>query len=126
MDRFPGSLKSSGNTYKLTVPLPVPGKLFWSVTVYDAQSRSQIQTEQKKVALRCLFELKDTTGRSVDLHFSPAAPKGKQDRWIKTISAKAGAFTSASTVWNSRPLTAHGSRKILRKPSEEMKSQDRI
>ena len=27
------------------VPLPVPGKLFWSVTVYDADTRSQIQTD---------------------------------------------------------------------------------
>ncbi|HEY1234759.1 MAG TPA: hypothetical protein VGH22_15375 [Candidatus Binatia bacterium] len=83
-------------------------------------------TNRKSCLRAGALELKDTTGRSVDLHFSPAAPKGKQDRWIKTISAKAGAFTSASTVWNSRPLTAHGSRKILRKPSEEMKSQDRI
>ena len=31
-----------GKNYKLTVPQPVPGKLFWSVTVYDADTRSQI------------------------------------------------------------------------------------
>src|SRR5262249_48597001 len=46
-------------TYKLAVPQPVPGKLFWSVTVYDAETRSQIQTDQGKAALRSLFELKD-------------------------------------------------------------------
>src|SRR5262249_4146864 len=35
-----------GKLYKLTVPLPVPGNLFWSVTVYDAATRSEVQTPQ--------------------------------------------------------------------------------
>ena len=35
-----GAYLDGGKTYKLTVPLPVPGKLFWSVTVYDAETRS--------------------------------------------------------------------------------------
>ena len=67
---------------------PVPGKLFWSVTVYDASIRSQIQTDQQKAALRSLFELKNLEGNSVDLHFGPVAPKGQEDRWIKTIPGK--------------------------------------
>ena len=32
-----GAFLDGGKTYKLTVPLPVPAKLFWSVTAYDAQ-----------------------------------------------------------------------------------------
>jgi hypothetical protein len=44
------------------VPMPVPAKLFWSITVYDIDTRSQIQTEQGKAALRSLFELKDAAG----------------------------------------------------------------
>jgi hypothetical protein len=71
--------------YRLTVPLPVPGKLFWSVTVYDSQTRSQIQTSQHKAALRSLFELSDVSGNAVDLYFGPRAPKGREGRWIKTI-----------------------------------------
>jgi hypothetical protein len=81
-----GAYLDGGKTYKLTVPLPVPRKLFWSVTVYDASIRSQIQTNQGKAALRSLFELKDLSGKSVDLHFGPKAPKGEQGRWIKTNS----------------------------------------
>ena len=77
-----------GKSYRLSVPLPVPGKLFWSVTVYDTDTRSQIQTDQNKAALRSLFELKDVSGSKVDLHFGPKAPSGKQDRWIKTIPNK--------------------------------------
>jgi len=63
----------------------VPGKLFWSVTVYDSQTRSQIQTSQHKAALRSLFELSDVSGDAVDLYFGPRAPKGQEGRWIKTM-----------------------------------------
>lgn len=83
-----GAYLYGGKSYKLTVPLPVPGKLFWSVTVYDAQTRSQIQTDQERAALRSLFELKELSGDSVDLWFGPKAPKGQEDRWIKTTKGK--------------------------------------
>ena len=78
-----------GKTYKLTVPQPVPAKLFWSVTVYDAETRSQIATDQGKAALRSLFELNDKlTGKTLDLYFGPKAPGGQDGQWIKTIPGK--------------------------------------
>ena len=84
-----GNYVDGGKTYKLTVPLPVPGKLFWSVTVYDSETRSQVATDQGKAALRSMFELKDkTTGTSVDLYIGPTAPKGQEGQWIKTIPGK--------------------------------------
>jgi hypothetical protein len=88
-----GAYLDGGKAYKLTVPLPVPGKLFWSVTVYDAETRSQIRTDQGKAALRSLFELKDKTagnpaGNSMDLYFGPNAPAGHAGQWIKTIPGK--------------------------------------
>ena len=84
-----GNYVDGGKTYTLTVPLPVPGKLFWSVTVYDAETRSQVATDQGKAALRSMFELKDkTTAKSVDLSFGPTAPAGQEGQWIKTIPGK--------------------------------------
>jgi hypothetical protein len=80
-----GVYLDGGKNYKLSVPLPVPGKLFWSVTVYDADSRSQIQTAQKKAALRSLFELKDAKGDAAELFFGPAGPDSKDEQWIQTI-----------------------------------------
>lgn len=63
----------------------MPGKLFRSVTAYDAQTRSEVQTDQGKAALRSLFELKDAKGpEAPDPHFGPSAPQGQEDRWIKT------------------------------------------
>ena len=84
-----GAWLDGGKTYKLSIPQPVPGKLFWSVTTYDAQTRSEVQTDQDKAALRSLFELKDVKGTEpVDLYFGPVAPKDSENRWIKTVPGK--------------------------------------
>lgn len=84
-----GAYLDGGKSYKLAIPNPVPNKLFWSVTVYDAQTRSQIATDRGKAALRSLFELKDTTiARNVNLYFGPKAPAGNEEHWIKTIPGR--------------------------------------
>ncbi|PWB23978.1 DUF1254 domain-containing protein [Flavobacterium sp. HTF] len=81
-----GKYVDGGKTYKLTIPTPVPAKLFWSLTIYDAKTRSQVNTDQNKAALRSLFELKDKiAGKTIDLYFGPKAPAGKEGQWIKTI-----------------------------------------
>jgi hypothetical protein len=81
-----GRYLDGGNTYRLTVPANVPDKLFWSVTVYDAETRSQIATDQGKAALRSLFELKDADpAQPIDLYFGPSQPEGAENRWIETI-----------------------------------------
>lgn len=87
-----GAYLDGGKAYRLTVPTPVPGKLFWSVTVYDSQTRSQVQTDQDKAALRSLFELKDVASAAgsgqVTLFFGPTAPPGSEGRWIKTAPGR--------------------------------------
>lgn len=83
-----GAFLDGGKTYRLTVPQPVPAQLFWSVTVYDAATRSQIQTDQDKAALRSLFELKGKVGSTAELYFGPKAPSGHEGEWIKTIPGK--------------------------------------
>jgi hypothetical protein len=81
-----GDWLDGGKTYRLAVPLPVPAHLFWSLTVYDVRTRSQVQTDQDKAALRSLFELAHIGDESsVDLYFGPIAPEVHEDRWIKTI-----------------------------------------
>ena len=70
-------------------PEPVPGKLFWSVTAYDAQTRSEVQTDQDKAALRSMFELKDvSTTEPTELYFGPTAPAGHEGRWVKTVPGR--------------------------------------
>jgi hypothetical protein len=80
-----GAYLDGGKQYTLTIPQPVPGKLFWSVTLYDSKTRSQVQTAQDKAALRSLFELKDVdTSKPLTLYFGPKAPAGQENRWIQT------------------------------------------
>ena len=84
-----GAFLDGGKTYRLTIPQPVPAGLFWSVTAYDSDTRSEIQTDQNKAALRSLFELRSLgSANSVDLYFGPAAPAGKEGQWIKTIPGR--------------------------------------
>jgi hypothetical protein len=70
-----GAFLDGGKTYKLTVPQPVPAKLFWSITIYDPDTRSEIVTDQGKAALRSLFELRNlSASQPADLSFGPNAP----------------------------------------------------
>jgi hypothetical protein len=82
-----GAYLDGSNSYRLTVPQPVPAGLFWSVTAYDIETRSQVQTPQDKAVLTSLqgsFTL--NTDGSVDLYFGPTPPLGaSRDRqWIQT------------------------------------------
>jgi len=88
-----GTYLDGGKTYKLTVPQPVPSRLFWSVTVYDSETRSMIKTDRNQAALRSMYELKDvSTTQPTELFFGPTAPPGKENLWIKTTPGK-GWFT---------------------------------
>ncbi|QEV37195.1 DUF1254 domain-containing protein [Streptomyces cinereoruber] len=84
-----GTYLDGGRTYRLRVPLPVPQTLFWSVTVYDAATRSEIVADQGQAALRSLFDdLAPEGADHVDLHFGPTEPAGAQGRWIQTVPGR--------------------------------------
>lgn len=84
-----GAYLDGGRDYTLTIPTPVPAGLFWSVTVYDAATRSQIDTDQGNAALRSLFELSGSTdGAQVELRFGPEQPADGADRWVKTLPGR--------------------------------------
>jgi hypothetical protein len=83
-----GAYLDGGKFYKLTIHQPVPAALFWSVTVYDAATRSEIQTDQRKAALRSQFELQNESDPRLELYFGPKSPSGGEHRWIKTIPGR--------------------------------------
>jgi hypothetical protein len=76
---------NGSKTYKLTVPGPVPANLFWSATVYDVDTRSEIATDQNRSAIRSLFENpQPNPDGSIDLYFGPEVPEGEENNWVKT------------------------------------------
>lgn len=76
-------------TYKLHVPPNPPAKDFWAVTVYDPQSRSQLQTDQKFPTVGSQTEgIKKNTDGSIDIYFAPKPPSGFENNWVQTIPGK--------------------------------------
>lgn len=85
-----GHAFDGAKTYRLHVPPNPPAKQFWSVTVYDVDTRALIQNKEE-IADRNSRQpdlIKNADG-SVDLYFAPAAPKGFETNWIPTMPGKA-------------------------------------
>jgi hypothetical protein len=79
--------------YTLTIPANPPVNDFWSVVVYDPQTRSQLQTGQPFPSRNDQkYDLIENDDGSVTLYFGPEAPEGKETNWIQTVSGK-GWFT---------------------------------
>ena len=84
-----GTYLDGARDYQLSIPLPVPGSLFWSITIYDAETRSQVQAEQGMAALRSLFELRDLPASgTTELRFGPTAPADGAGAWLQTIPGR--------------------------------------
>ena len=76
-------------TYKLHVPANPPAKDFWAVTIYDNQTRSQLQTSQPFPTLGSQSKgIKKNKDGSCDIYFAPKAPKGYENNWLETIRGK--------------------------------------
>ena len=75
-------------TYKMTVPANVPVADFWAATLYDSQTRSQLQTSQAFPTLGSQTGVKENKDGSFTIYFSPKAPKGMEKNWLETIPGK--------------------------------------
>ena len=83
-----GNWLDGGKQYRLHVPANPPAKEFWSVTVYDYETRSMIQTDTNIPARSSADKLIKNGDGSVDLYFGPTAPAGKEANWVKTIPGR--------------------------------------
>ena len=106
-----GEFLDGGKTYKLTVPGPVPAKLFWSMTLYDVDTRCLIATDQDRAAIRSLLDnLQANVDGSFDLYFGPKAPPGKQGQWVKTVPGKG--WWSGFRIYSPQSATFDGTWKL--------------
>ncbi len=76
-------------TYKINIPANPPAKDFWALTIYDTQTRSQLQTDQAYPTVGSQTEgIKMNEDGSYDIYFGPEAPAGYENNWLQTIPGK--------------------------------------
>ena len=84
-------------TYKVTLPKGIPAEAFWSLTLYDNQTRSMLQTPQKYPRAGSQRYPSPAAEAAEDgsttVYFGPEQPDGvARGNWIQTDPAK-GWFT---------------------------------
>lgn len=98
-----GFLDAAGNpfdgarTYKVTLPKDVPAEAFWSLTLYDNQTRSMLKTPQRYPRAGSQSYPSPAAEAAADgsttVYFSPMQPEGvARGNWIQTDPEK-GWFT---------------------------------
>ena len=63
----------------------MPIKNFWSVVVYDALSRSELQNSQKLPSVSMYSGPKASADGTIDIYFGPTMPRGQEKNWIETL-----------------------------------------
>jgi hypothetical protein len=112
-----GYLDADGNhldgskTYKLNIPGDAPALKFWSVCVYDPQTRSMLQTDQtfpSKQSQRDKLITNDDG--SIDLYFGPRPRPAWKRTGRRRFPARVGSVSCASTAPPSPGSTRPGDR----------------
>jgi hypothetical protein len=87
-----GTFLDGGKSYCFHLPPNVPVKLFWSIVVYDALSRSELRNGEKFPSVSQYTGPVTNADGSMDVYFGPQAQPGKEKNWIKTVPGR-GWFT---------------------------------
>jgi hypothetical protein len=84
-----GKFLDGARNYRLTLPADIPESRFWSVILYDRQTRSMLKTDQHLPRLGSQSGTVETNADgSTDLYFGPTAPAGKESNWLQTVPGK--------------------------------------
>jgi hypothetical protein len=76
-------------SYKLTLPPDVPAKLFWSLTLYEAENASGLATEARRFpSLGSRDNPAKNGDGTIDLFIDPKAPDGKEANWLATAPGR--------------------------------------
>ncbi len=80
-----GKLFDGSKHYTVTLPKGIPAKAFWSFMIYDNQTRSMLETDQKEAGVDGLKEgIRTNKDGTTTVHFSAKAPKGWENNWVQT------------------------------------------
>jgi hypothetical protein len=89
-----GEFLDGARNYRITLPPDIPESRFWSLILYDRQTRSMLQTDQRMPNLGSQTGTVETNpDGSTDIYIGPTAPDGKESNWLQTVPGK-GFFTA--------------------------------
>jgi len=84
-----GNYLDGARNYRLTLPPDIPESRFWSLLMYDNQTRSMLQTDQHLPRLGSQSGTVETNpDGSTDVYFGPTAPDGHESNWLQTVPGK--------------------------------------
>jgi hypothetical protein len=84
-----GNWLTGDNTYRIRLPKDVPANMFWSLTVYDNETRSMIQNDHGRPLVGSVHGAVPNQDGSFDLYFGPRQPADVPDaNWVQTTPGK--------------------------------------
>ena len=75
------------NTYRLHIPPNVPVKQFWSIDLYDTETRALLKNDvqpRPSVTSANIGNVTQNDDGSYDIYLGPTAPAGQEKNWLKT------------------------------------------
>ncbi|TPW28263.1 DUF1254 domain-containing protein [Martelella alba] len=76
-------------SYKVTLPPDVPAKLFWSMTLYEAENASGLATKARRFpSLGSRDKPAVNADGTIDLYIGPEAPQGHEANWLATAPGR--------------------------------------
>jgi hypothetical protein len=82
-----GAFLSGSKSYKLDLPKGIPAALFWSVTVYDSMTATQLQNGQPFASINTMDKPPANPDGSTEIFLGPQSP-GQGKNWIRTVPDK--------------------------------------
>ena len=84
-----GNWLTGDNSYRIHLPKDVPANMFWSLTVYDNDTRSMIQNDHGRPLVGSVHGAVPNEDGSFDLYFGPKLPADvPEENWVQTMPGK--------------------------------------
>ncbi|WP_158281360.1 DUF1214 domain-containing protein [Sediminitomix flava] len=84
-----GDWLDGDESYRLHLPSTPPAEAFWSITLYEVNTRTIINNTSEKADISSRHNFITNKDGSIDLYFGPKCPKGMENNWIQTEKGRA-------------------------------------
>ena len=83
-----GEYLSGENTYRVHLPANVPAANYWSVVLYDADTRGLLDNGEPFPSVASNQQMTLNQDGSADVYFGPESPNATNANWIKTVPGR--------------------------------------